>query len=81
MEHAIFQHYGLPPNSSPAIAGSPFGFGSANRWICGSLTLAQISPHGETSHIPGTLAFIVKSIETINKNISVLYFKSIVPRF
>ena len=29
--------------------------GSLNRRICGSLTLAQISPYGETSHIPRTL--------------------------
>jgi len=28
---------------------------SDNRRICGSLTLAQISPYSETSHIPGTL--------------------------
>jgi len=40
-------------NSSPAVANSPFG--SANRWVCGSLMLAQISPYGETLHIPGTL--------------------------
>jgi len=31
---------------------------SDNRGICGSLTLAQISPYGETSHIPGRLAEI-----------------------
>jgi len=31
---------------------------SDNRRICGSLTLAQISPYGETSHIPRTLAEI-----------------------
>ena len=43
-------------NSSPALAGSPFG--SANRRICGSLMLAQISPYGETSHIPETLSEI-----------------------
>jgi len=38
-------------NSSPALAGSPsLLLRSANRWICGSLSLAQISPYGETSH-------------------------------
>ena len=31
--------------------------GSLNRWICDSLTLAQISLR-ETSHIPGTLSAI-----------------------
>jgi len=29
--------------------------GSANRWICGLLPLAQICPTGQTSHIPETL--------------------------
>ena len=29
--------------------------GSLNRRICGSLSLTQISPCGETSHIPRTL--------------------------
>ncbi len=31
-----------------------------NRWICGSLMLAQIS-QGETSHIPRTLSKIARS--------------------
>ncbi len=48
--------FGGVRNFSPAIAGSPFG--SANRRICGSLTLAQIS-QGETSHTPRTLSEIV----------------------
>jgi len=38
--------------NSSHLRCSPFG--SANRWMRGSLTLAQIS-QGETSHIPGTL--------------------------
>ncbi len=29
---------------------------ATNRGICVSLTLAQISPHDETSHIPRTLS-------------------------
>ena len=33
---------------------------SDNRRICGSLTLAQISPYGKTSHIPRTLSAIAK---------------------
>jgi len=39
-------------NSSPAIAGSPFG--SPNRWICGSSRI-QFSPYGESSHILRTI--------------------------
>ena len=31
---------------------------SSNRRICGSLTLAQICPYGQTSHIPRTLCEI-----------------------
>ena len=38
--------------------------GSLNRWICGSLTLAQIS-QGETSHIPGTLDEMLYIMERI----------------
>ena len=39
---------------------------SLNRWICGSLTLAQICPYGQTSHIPGTLGDIVLEGGMIN---------------
>ena len=44
----------VPPGETLRhYCGSPFG--SPNRWICGSLTLFQIS-QGETSHIPGALS-------------------------
>jgi len=46
--------YAEPPNSA-VLRTLPFG--SLNRWICGSLRLAQIS-QGETSRIPGTLSDI-----------------------
>jgi len=44
----------------PAITSSPFG--SDNRWMCGSLMLAQISPYGETLHIPQTLYETLKTL-------------------
>ncbi len=59
------ENAGFGRNSSPAIVGSPFG--SANRRICGSLTLAQISPYGETSHIPGTLFEIASPPTSLSK--------------
>ena len=51
--------FGGVRNSSPAVAGSPFG--SANRWICGfAFGYAQIcsATAPQTSHIPGTLGDI-----------------------
>ena len=38
---------------------------SDSRRIYGSLTLAQISPYGETSHIPETLGESAKMVEKI----------------
>jgi hypothetical protein len=56
------EEYGLiynptePPNSA-VLRTLPLS-GSLNRWICSSLTLAQICPYGQTSHIPRTLSEI-----------------------
>jgi len=48
-------------------------FRSANRWICGLLSLAQISPYGETSHIPRTLSEIARSpYESVYKAFNIL---------
>ena len=56
---AIYMRNGTASGRNSSEA---FGFlalatlGSANRWICGSLTLAQIcSLRSQTSHIPRTL--------------------------
>ena len=50
----MMNNFGGVWDSSRAVTGLPFG--SANRWICGfAFSYAQISPYGETSHIPITL--------------------------
>jgi len=49
----------LRPPSFVASLLAISSFGAANGWICDSLSLAQISPYGETSHIFRTLWDIV----------------------
>ena len=48
----------LRPPSFVASLLAISSFGSANGWICDSLSLAQISPYCKTSHISRTIGYI-----------------------